>query len=129
MATREHEAKHIITNVVVDRDVQRIDRRLLLRFELPVELFVFAVDSRISTPEIDRAPLGRRREPRTGIPWNPGCRPLLERRDESVLSQIFGNPHVVHEPSQAGDECCRFNPPYGFDGAVYLRRRGRGASQ
>ena len=46
------------------------------------------------------------------------ARPLLERGDERVLRELFGDADVPHHPRQAGDDPRRFDAPDGVDGTV-----------
>lgn len=51
----------------------------------------------VATDVGDRAALGDRGEPGTGILRNPGFRPLLHRRDQGILRQILW-PRRRHAP-------------------------------
>jgi len=39
-------------------------------------------------------------EPGAGVVRDAGLRPLLQRRDESTLPEIFGDADVAHDPSK-----------------------------
>jgi hypothetical protein len=43
---------------------------------------------------------------------------LLQRGDQRVLRQFFGQAHVAHHARDGGDDLCRLHAPDGVDGAV-----------
>ena len=53
----------------------------------------------------------------------PDRRPLLERGDQRVLRQLFGEADVAHHAGEAGDELRLLDPPDRVDGAVDVGRR------
>jgi hypothetical protein len=48
---------------------------------------------------------------------------LLERGDESVLRELFGQSHIAHEPREAGDKPRRLDGKHRLDGAMGGRFR------
>ncbi len=119
----EDQPQQIVANVIIDHDIERVDRGLLLRLELAVELLVFAFDPRVASQKIDRAPFRRGHEPRAGIPRNARLGPLLERRHQGVLGEVFGRSDIPHDPCQAGNHGGRLDAPDRVDDAVGFRGR------
>src|SRR5256885_3198166 len=72
---------------------------------------------------VDRAMLRGGHEPGARITWHARLRPLLERRKESVLRKILSQPHVAHDPCQAGDELGGFDSPDRVDSQVCIGSR------
>jgi hypothetical protein len=68
------------------------------------QLFVFALEQRAPANLVNRAMLGGSHEPRTGIVRHSGGWPLFERGDQRVLSEIFSDADIAHDPRDAGDE-------------------------
>ncbi len=79
---------------------------------------MLALETLVSAEVIYRAMLCRGHEPRARIVRNTRPRPLLERGDQSVLRQVFGNPDITHYPCQSGDEPRRLDPPDCVDCAM-----------
>ena len=58
-----------------------------------------------------------------GFSGTPGLGPAFERGDERILRQLFREPHVAHDPREAGDQLRLLDPPDRFDRAVRFGRR------
>src|SRR5688500_11291400 len=55
--------------------------------------------------------LRRGHEPRARIAWNARFRPLLECCNQRVVREVFSQPDVTDDASQAGDEPGRLDSP------------------
>ena len=84
---------------------------------------MFALEQLIASQMIDRAVFRRAHEPGGGIVGNAGLRPLFQRRDKGVLSQIFGNAHVPDDACETADDAGGFDAPDGVDDAVNIGGR------
>ena len=58
-----------------------------------------------------------------GLSGTPDVRPLLERRDERVLRELFGDADVAHDPREPGDEPRRLDPKDRVNRALRLGAR------
>ena len=103
MAGREHEAKKVVADVVVDGGVQVGNGRVLLRVELVSELLVLALEQLASPKQIDRAMLRRGHEPCTRIVRDPCRRPLLERNEKRILREILRLSNIADDACEPGD--------------------------
>ena len=54
---------------------------------------------------------GRGHKPGSRVVWDARLRPLFERSDESILSEVLGDADVAHDSREAGDEPRRLDPP------------------
>src|SRR5271170_1641382 len=57
-------------------------------------------------------------EPGARVVRDARLRPLFERGDESILSEVLGETDIAHDSRQAGDEPRRLDPPDCVDGAM-----------
>jgi len=126
MTGSEYKAQEIVANVVVESRF-KIRHCHLFLFEVAAKFFVLALKPRVSPEVIDGTMLGGRHEPGARIVRNTGLRPLLERGDQSILREIFGNTDVPHDPRETGDEPWRLNPPDRVDGSISLGSISLGA--
>jgi hypothetical protein len=69
---------------------------------------------------IQRAVLGGGHQPGSGVFRNARFEPLLERREQRILGQLLGQPHVAHDASQARDDASRLDVPNRAHGAMDL---------
>src|SRR5437660_12708672 len=111
MAGDEDEAQQIVADVVVDRVVEIAHDGLPLCVDLSTELFALPLEPLLPTEAIDRTVLRDRHEPRARVVGNAGLGPRLERGDERVLRELFGETDVTHHAREPGDEPRRFDPP------------------
>src|SRR6185312_5689356 len=118
MARDEDETKQIITDIVIDGRVEIDSSRIVLRSDLVPDVILLPLDDLAMTHGVDRAPFCGRHEPCAGIVRNSGCRPLVERRDECILSEVLGEADVAYHACQAGDEFSRFDSPDCVDRAM-----------
>ena len=128
MAGREHEAEQVVAHVVVPGRLEGGHRHRLLDREVTSELLVLSVEHRPPSEEVDGPMLGRGHQPRAWVARDPGLRPLLERRDQRVLGELLGDPHVTDDPRKPGDEPGGFDAPDRLDGLVGLGRHQGGPS-
>ena len=68
-------------------------------------------------------------QPGARVVRNARLRPLLERRDEGVLRELFGDTDVAHDPREARDQPRRLDPPDRFDCAICFSGRHGDRSQ
>src|SRR6266542_19284 len=115
MADREYEAQEVVTDAIIDRGFKIRHSNLLLGFELVTELLMLELEPLVSAEKIDRTMLRSGHQPGARVVWDARLRPLLESGDESILCEVLGNPNIVHDPRQTGDEPGRLNPPDRID--------------
>jgi hypothetical protein len=106
MAYHEREAQHVIADFVVNFFIV-----VRLRIEIAQQFFVFAFERFLPPDCVDGATLGCRHKPGAGIVREALPRPLRERRDESILREIFGPSDVANDPRQRRDELRGFDAP------------------
>ena len=99
MTRRENKAQEVVTDVIVDRTVEI--RHFLLRLKLVRQLLMLALDQFVSAQDIDRTMLRGGHEPGTRVLRYARLRPLLERGNESVLSQFLRHADVAHDSREA----------------------------
>src|SRR5207237_9626441 len=102
---------------------------LLLSFELVTDLLVLSLPQFVSAQRVDGAVLCRGHEPRPRIIGDAGFRPLLQRREERVLRQIFRDSYVSHDAREPGTDLARLDSPDSVDGAVRVVGRSGHATQ
>src|SRR5215475_6662841 len=125
MARNEDETQQIVPDLIVERGIEIWLRRLLLDFELVTQLSVFSFEELIAAEEIDRSMLSARHQPSAG-PFRDARRwPLLKRRDQGLLRELFGDADVAHHAGETGDELRLLDPPDCIDGAVCVGSRHR----
>ena len=71
MARRKNQPKHLVADVVIKRGFQ-IGHRLLLRFQLERDQFMFARKHTGTAQVVERAPFGRGHQPGARPFGNPG---------------------------------------------------------
>ena len=103
MARDEDQAQQVVAHVIVQSGIE-IGNAVLFRLEAAPDLDVLLVEALVPPEEIDRAMLGRGHQPRAWISRDALVRPLLERGDEGVLREIFGDADVAHDPRQRRDQ-------------------------
>lgn len=122
MTSGEHEPQQIVADVVVARrfehvgDVRRDVRAE--RIEIEADLLALARVQRVLPQMIERAALRGRHQPCARIVRHAAARPVLERRDERVLRELFGHADVAHEPRDVRDDSRGLDPPDGIDRTV-----------
>ena len=123
MTADEDEAEEVVTELVVHRGVEIGDPRLLPVLEVVPELLELALQPLVPADEIDRAMLRRGHEPGAGVIGDARLRPFLERDDQRVLGELFGEPDVPHDPHQPGDEPGGLDSEHRVDRAMGLGSR------
>ena len=83
--------------------------------QLAAQLLVLAVQPLHAPHQIDRAVLGGAHQPGARPLRDARLGPLLQRRHEGVLGQLFGQTHVAHDVGEAGDEARRLDSPDRLD--------------
>src|SRR5256885_12904576 len=116
MARHEHEAEEVVSELLVDRGVRVLD--LPSPLDVASELFVLALERLAAPDEIGRVMLRGRHEPGARTLRHARRGPLLDRRDESVLCELFSCPDVTDEASQPGDHPSRLDAPDRRDRAM-----------
>ena len=111
MAGDEDEAEQVVPDLVVQRVVDRQDVAELLLLEGMAELFVLTLEKLAAPEVIDRAVLRGCHEPCARVARDSRLRPLLQRRHERILREVFGQPDVAHDARQRRDELRRFDLP------------------
>jgi hypothetical protein len=122
MAGNEDEAKEIVADLVVERCVE-VRRDRFLHRELAAELFMLTFEELVPAELIDRTVLRGCHQPGAWPLGDARCRPLLQRRDESILRKLLRDADVADHPRKAGDELRPLDPPDCVDGTMCLGSR------
>ena len=123
MACGEDQPQQVIADVIVECGVEVRGRGVLRDLQLVAELLMLALEQRASAQQVDGAVLRRRHEPRAGIARNARFGPLLERGNQRVVREVFGQPDIADDARQPGDEAGRFDSPDCVDCASACRSR------
>src|SRR6266481_4728688 len=111
MAGDEDETKQVVADVIVMGDVEIRHGRFFPGLKLATEFLMLALEQLVPPKEIDGAMLGGGHQPASGIVRNASLWPPLERGDESILRELFGQTNIPDDTSKAGDEPGGFDPP------------------
>src|SRR5690606_5829665 len=112
VAGDQHQPQEIVADLLVDPglDARRrssgagLDDLVLARLHLaPAEL-------------IDRAALGGGHQPGAGVVGDAGLRPALERDDQGLLREVFGEVDVADHAHEATRQPGALDPPDRLDG-------------
>jgi hypothetical protein len=113
MARDEDESQQVVTDFIVEGCINVFHLDLagpdlaganLLNDALTSELLVLALETCVAAEVIDRAMLGGSHKPGTRVVRDARFWPLLERRHESILCEVFGNTNIAHDSRQPGYE-------------------------
>src|SRR5207253_8842454 len=119
MARDEDQAQQVIAEIVVESRIQ-IWHGPLLRTKLATKLLVLALEQSISAEVINRPMFRRGHQPGARVIGDARLRPLLERGDQSILCEIFGQSDIADDPRETGDEPGRLDPPDCVDRAMCI---------
>ena len=119
----EHQAKEVISDVIVDCRVEVRHGGLLPHLELAAEFFMLTLEELIPAKVIDGAMFGSGHKPGARIVRQTRFRPLLERGNEGVLGEFFSQTHISDHPGKPRDDPGRFDPPERVDGAMNIGSR------
>ena len=128
MAGNEHQAQQVVTDLVIERSIERfalVADLTAQSLDLSPELLVLAPHELVAAHGVDRSMLRRRHEPGSGLVGNALVGPLLERRDERVVRQLLGDADVAHHAREPGNELGPFDAKYRFDCGMRRRLRHR----
>jgi hypothetical protein len=120
MTGREHEAKKVVSDIIVECGVEIRHGHLLLDLELAAKLTVFAFEQLAAAQAVDSTMLRRSHQPCTGVIRDPRLGPLLEGRDKGILRKFFGKTDIAQHAREAGDDTGGLDAPDGVDGAVCI---------
>ena len=96
---------------------------LLLRLEVVADLGVLAVHHGPAAHDVDRPTFADGHEPGARIIRHAGFRPLLERGEQRVLREIFGQPDVADDTGESGNELRGLDAPDRVDGTMDVGSR------
>ena len=113
--------KQIVADVVVERRIEVGRVRLV---HLAADLLVLALDQLGAAMLVERAVLRRRHQPGGGIVRNALFGPALERGDQRVLRELFGDADVARDARDAGDDLRLLDPPDRLDRLVRVGSHG-----
>src|SRR6185295_9929405 len=92
-------------------------------FQLDRELLVLALEPGAPAEDVDGAMLGGGHEPGARIVRDARRGPPLQRGDQRVLRQVFGNTNVAHDPRDSSDQLGRLDSPNRVDRSMGIRSR------
>ena len=119
MAGHEQQTQQIVVDVVVfAHGVGERGGCFEFGFELPADFLVLVFQQFAPTQVVDGAVLGHGGEPGAGVVGDAGLRPALERGDQRVLRQFFGQADFAHHARHRRDDPGGFDPPECVDGAM-----------
>jgi hypothetical protein len=118
----EDQAQEVVAHMVVKGRVE-VRYSHLPTLNLAAEFLVFAIEQLGSPKKIDRPMFCGSHEPGSRVFRDARLRPLLERRHQGILSEVFGQTDIAHHPRKTGDEPGRFHPPDRVDCLVGVGRR------
>src|SRR5947208_10245956 len=128
MAGDEDEPQEIVFNVLVHGSLDFLGGSFLLRLKIATDLLVLALEALVAAKKVDGAMLGGGHEPGAGIVRHSRFGPALQRGDERVLREIFGNANIADDAREAGDQSGGFYPPDCVNSAMRIRQgHGSGA--
>ena len=97
MTGGEHETQEIVADLIVERPVEIRGGHPGPGLGLATKLLLLALEQRSPAQQVDRTMLSGGHKPGARIVRDARLRPLLERRDESILSQLLGETDVAHD--------------------------------
>ena len=121
MAGGEDQPQQIVADVVVERRVEIGRVRIV---HLAADLLVLALDQLGAAVLVERAVLRGRHQPGGGIVGNASFRPALERGDQRILRQLFGDADVARDARNAGDDLRLLDAPDRLDRLVRVGSHG-----
>ena len=121
VAGDEDEPEKIVGDGRVDGGVDVVGGELAGGLEFVAELLVFAVEELVAAEEIDGAVFCCGHEPCAGIGGDACLGPALERGDEGILGEVFGQADVANDAGESGDEPGGLDTPDG-DRSIAGRR-------
>src|SRR5262249_24928386 len=119
MTGDENQSKQVVADVVIKRGVE-VWYCHLLGLEITPELLMFTIQQRTASQLINRTMIGGGHEPRTWFVGDAGFGPLFERRDHRVVSEVFGEADIAHDPCETGDKSGPLDPKYRVDCSVCI---------
>ena len=96
--------------------------------EITRDLSVFLLEHATAAQLVDGAALGCGHEPGCGIFRDALFGPLLEGRNERVLSEFFSDADVASDAGDSGDEACGLDLPHGLNRPVNVAHARAAAS-
>ena len=103
MTGDEHEAQQVVADVVAHGGIHHRIDRLLCGLQCAAELGLLALEERSPAQCVDRPTFRDGHQPGAWVLRYARVRPLLQRGDEGVLREVFGQPDVAHDPGDPGD--------------------------
>ena len=122
MAGNKNQSQEVVANIIIESWLE-IRHGQLSFCELAAELFMLALQPRVSSKVINGAMLRGGHQPRARIIGDSGLGPLLQRRDRSVLREVFRQPDVAHHAHEASDQSGRLDFPDRVNRAMGFRCR------
>jgi hypothetical protein len=95
--------------------LQRSCGLLLLPFQFACNGFVLLQEHLATTQRVDRAPLCRGHQPRSGVFGDAFFGPEFERSDQGILGQFFCDADIVGDSGDGSDEPCGLDLPHGLN--------------
>ncbi len=120
VARHQDQPQQVVAHLVVHRGLEVGRLRACAERGIDLDGLVFPLGHAVPADAVDRAVLCRGHEPGARIVGNACLGPPLERGDERLLCEVFGQPDIAHDAHEAADEPGRLDPPDSLD------RRARG---
>jgi hypothetical protein len=79
---------------------------------------MLTLEQRLPAQQIDRTVLGGLHQPCAGVVGDARLWPLLQRRHECVLREIFGHADVADDTGETSDDLRRLDAPHRVDGLM-----------
>ncbi len=117
MARCEHQSQQVVADIIVKSGVE-IGHSVLLLQQLVAEFLVFPIEQAVTAEVVDCPVFCGGRQPGAGVPRHALGGPLLERGDQRVVRQVFGDADVADHARQAGDDLRGFDTPDRFNGSM-----------
>src|SRR6185369_8197676 len=120
VAGGEDQPQHVVVDYLIECLVHRISEPLLLQVKIASNLFVLLQEHLPTTQTIDRTPLCRSHQPRSGLFGNTFVGPLLKGRNQRVLCKFLGDADIASDASYGSNEPRRLILPHRLDRPLYI---------
>src|SRR5712691_5231815 len=103
MTRDKNQPQQVVAHIVVESRI-KIGHGHLFRGKFAAKLLVLTIKTRVSTELVYGTMFRGGHQPCARIIRDARLRPSLERGDQSVLCEIFGEADIAHDTRERGDE-------------------------